>query len=812
MPKKAVKTLALELIEDNLRKFFNIGFNQANTQQLFKALAAVAVDELFEVRKRPKKTEGGKTARTKTAAKTLNYLSIEFLPGRTLKNTLFNLGWHEIFAKALAGKGIDINKVYAVEHDAGVGNGGLGRLAACFMDSLATLNYAATCHCIKYDYGLFHQRIIDGHQVEFPDEWLSSGGVWLTARPDEAVTVRFNGYVKPYLGADNKMKFAYEDCQEVEAFPYDMMLSGYDSRVVSNLKLWQAMSKRGKSGASSHAEFTSYVQQAKEIESITSVLYPSSDQAYGKTLRLKQQYFLVSASMQNILNKCVRQGHDLRNLSHYVAIHINDTHPAMCIAELMRILMDDYSFGWDEAWEVVTKCISYTNHTVLAEALEVWEEDLIQRRIPRIHQIICEIDRRFRELLRNNSYSQTLIDEMAVVQNHRVRMANLAVVASHTVNGVSKIHSEILKGKTFANFARLWPNKFTNITNGVTHRRWLAESNPLLNELIVSKVGKDFYKDATVLKDVAVALDDQNVLKKINAIKLANKKRFADWLMQTHKIEINPESRFDVHVKRIHEYKRQLLNILRVIHLFNMLRNNPKADVTPQTFIFSGKAASSYYMAKRIIKLINQVGAEIEKDPEISKKLKVVFVENFSVTVSELLMPASEVSQQISLAGQEASGTGNMKAVMNGALMMCTFDGANAEIVHHCGDGSHFVFGLTPNEVERVWRDGYNAFEIYNQSQSIMGVVEALNQGFNGESFKDVASYLLNTNESGDNYMVLADFDDYLRAHNEMDALYRKPMEWARVALKNISRMGFFSSDRSIEQYAKEIWKLTKLK
>jgi len=816
MAKKMLKSTALTLIEDNLKKFFNNDFASATESQIFKALAAVAVGQLSEIREKSKRPDTKVRItkyKSKAPVKTLHYLSIEFLPGRTLENTLFNLGLEKVFEQALKSKDIDIKRIYEIEQDAGLGSGGLGRLAACFMDSLATMNYAGTCHCIKYDYGLFTQRIVESAQVELHDGWLSTGGVWLSPRPEEAVTVRFNGYVKPYAGADNKLKFAYEDCQEVEAFPYNIMLSGYDGKVVSMLKLWAAMSKRGKDiKAGSHAEFASLVNEAKEIESITSVLYPSSDHAYGKTLRLKQQYFLVSASMQHIVHTHVRKGFDLRALPKYVAIHINDTHPSMCIPELMRILMDDYSFGWDEAWQVVTKCVSYTNHTVMAEAMEVWEEDLLQRRIPRIHQIICEIDRRFREHLTFSKIEQSAADSMSIVYNHRIRMANLAVVASNTVNGVSKIHSDILKNRIFKNFLAVYPDKFINITNGVTHRRWLVESNPNLNDFIVKAIGDGYYKDADKLGSLAKLLDDETALKKINAIKLLNKKETAEWLERKFKIKINPESRWDVHVKRIHEYKRQLLNVLRIIHIYNTLITNPDADVEPQTFIFSGKAASSYFMAKRIIKLINQLACEIDNNKEISKKIKVVFIENFSVTVAEKLMPATEVSQQISLAGEEASGTGNMKAVMNGALMLCTFDGANAEISQICGEGSNFIFGLKPEEIDRVWERGYNPIDLYNASPNISAVIDSLNRGFNGESFKDIASYLLNTVNGGDHYMCLADFEDYLRAHNEMDALYKKPIEWARKTLGNISNMGYFSSDRSISQYTDQIWQLTKLK
>jgi len=811
MPKKILKQLALTLIENNLKKYFNVSWNHATNEQIFKALSAVTMDELFEIRgksKKPQNTKGG----AKKPMKALHYLTIEILLGKTLKNTLFNLGWESVFTGALKTKGIDINSIYAIEVDAGLGNGGLGRLAACFMDSLATLNYPAVAHCIKYDYGLFKQRIIDSQQVEFLDDWLANGSVWLTARPDEAVTVRFFGNIRSYKGKDGKLKFEYDDAQEVEAIPYDMMLSGYESKVVSNLKLWSAKSKKQGDIHLSRMDFAQRSRESQDIENINSVLYPSNDHAQGKTLRLKQQYFLCSASLQSIIHKHLRKGYNLRDLPQFVAVHINDTHPAWAVPELMRILMDENSLSWDDSWDIVTKCISYTNHTILQEALEVWSVEKIQRLIPRIYQIICEIDRRLRDTLARKKKFASEVDSMAILAYGNVRMSNLAIWGSHKVNGVAKLHSDILKDKTFKNFAEYLPDRFINITNGVTHRRWLAENNQQLTEFITAQIGEKFLTEAGSLKELCKCLEDSATLRKINQIKLNNKKEFAKWLLEYQGIQINPESRFDVHVKRIHEYKRQLMNILRVISIYNILQVNPDADVTPQTFIFAGKAASSYFIAKRIIKLICQVATEIDKNPKINKKIKVVFVENFSVSVSEKLIPATEVSQQISLAGYEASGTGNMKAVMNGALMLCTYDGAQPEIDHHCGEGGNFMFGLSPAEVERTWADGYHPIDLYHSNPIIMGVIDALNTGFNGECFRDIASYLLCTSAQVDNYMCLADFEEYLRAHERMDALYRKPLEWARASLRNISNMGHFSSDRSIEEYVEHIWDLTKLK
>lgn len=796
---KINKSAAMSLIETNLNKYFNTSFAKAKDEQIFKAIASAAIDELYEIRMRTKKSVGNKKP-----VKTLHYLTIEFLPGKSLKNTLFNIGMEEAFASALESKGIDINRIYALESDAGLGNGGLGRLAACFMDSLATLNYPATAHCIKYEYGFFKQRIIDSQQVEVLDDWLDNGSVWLAARPDESVTVRFGGEVRSYRGKDGNLKFEYDGAQVVEAIPYDMLLSGYKARVVSILRLWSAKNKARGDIHLSHAGYANHIRESKEIENINSVLYPSNDFS-GQLLRLRQQYFLCSASIQNIINTCTHKGYDINNLHQYISIHINDTHPTMAIPELMRILMDEKSYTWEDAWSLVTKCISYTNHTVMREALEVWDADLIMRTVPRIYQIICEIDRRFRK-------TPGFTNDMGILQHNQIRMANLAVHGSHTVNGVAQIHSEILKNKLFKSFSAATPEKFINITNGVTHRRWLIENNPKLADLITQHIGDKYYTEAQYLAEFVKLRNDETVLKKINQIKLENKKAFAKWLKEKQGIEINPESRFDVLIKRIHEYKRQLLCILRVIHLYNKLKANPDADIVPQTFIFAGKAAQNYYMAKRIIKLINQVAAEIDKDKRISKILKVVFVENFSVTVSENLLPAIDVSQQISLAGWEASGTGNMKAVMNGALMMCTYDGANAEIAKHCGSGGEFMFGLSPAEVEQLWADGYKPVDIYNQSKRIMAVIDALNHGFNGECFKDIASYLLGTSHNNDNYMCLADFISYVVAHEAMDALYRDPMKWAKAVLRNIANMGYFSSDRSIEDYVQKVWQLTRLK
>jgi len=789
MSKKILKQIAITLIDNNLKKYFNTSFNHATPEQLYKALASTAVDELFDIRKRVKKVGGGKVDQ-KRPVKVLHYLSIEVLLGKTLENTLMNLGWDKIFEEALKTRGINLRKIYDVETDAGLGTGGLGRLCACYLESLATLGYPATAHCIKYNYGQFKQRILDGQQTEFLDDWLNTGSVWLTARPDEAVTVRIGGTVQCKPDEKGRLKFTYNNATEIEAIPHDMMLSGYNAKIVSSLKLWMAKAKQ-RDTATSHGDVLNMMRDSQEVDMINSTLYPNDIE-----MKLKQQYFLSSASMQSIVNWHIRKNIQLKRLNEFVAIHINDTHPAFCIPELMRILMDDHDFGWDNAWEIVQKCTSYTNHTVMPEALECWESDHLKRRLPRIHEIICEIDRR------HNGQ---------IIAGNTIKMAQLAVIASNKVNGVSPIHTKILREKLFAEFANQNPKKFINITNGITHRRFLLQINPQLTEFITSHIGQKYHTEAWRLADLQKIELDNMALKRINHIKQNNKREFAKWLLKTQNIEINPESRFDVQIKRIHEYKRQLLNVMRIIHLYNELRRNPSADITPQTFIFSGKASSGYYMAKRIIRLITCVANEIDRDDRANKILKVVFVENFSVTVSEKLLPAIDVSVQISLAGGEASGTGNMKAVLNGAVMICTNDGANADIYEKCGNTNHFMFGLSTEEVNDTWKHGYHPIDIANHSHDLTAVIDALNHGFNGESFRDIASYLLWTGGQ-DNYMCVADFHAFLDAHNKMDELYRKPLDWARATISNISNMGYYSADRAIEEYVGEIWGVTKLK
>ncbi len=785
-----------------LLNHYGTDIKNATEMQLYVALSAVANQVIYEKR--------GKCFNAKNAEKkTVHYMSIEFLIGKNLRNNLWNLELEGHFANLLKVNNKNIDDVYRIEKDAGLGNGGLGRLASCFLDSLASLNYPAFGHSIKYEYGLFNQKIVDGKQVENPDEWLSTGKVWLEKRSDQAVEVSFGGTLKQTY-YDNRLSYENVNPTIIRAVPHDMMITGYKSNTMSTLRLWEARAV-GKFDMKSfdRGEFAESLREKNELEAINKVLYPSDNNEKGKSLRLIQQYFLVSAAMQNILNNYFAKHRGLDKLPKLVSVHINDTHPALCIPELMRLLIDKYCFGWDESWEAIKKVVSYTNHTILSEALEVKSMHMIEKLMPRIAMILREFDRRFRlelgEFFKNDFRR---IEQMSIISGNNVYMANLSIYASHTVNGVAKIHTNILKTRLFNNFAELYPEKFKNITNGVTHRRWISQSNPLLDEFITSKIGKGYYENPNELAKLDKYIDDKNALKRIGEIKFENKKRFAEYVKRTQGIDIDPTWRFDVLVKRIHEYKRQLMDALRIIYICNKIRENPEEYVTPQVFIFAGKAAAGYVMAKRIIKLINQLSVEINNDPLLASKIKVVFVENYSVTVSELLMPATEVTQQISLAGREASGTGNMKAVANGALMMCTVDGANIEIADKVGVENTYEFGLLADEVEKIKSRGYNATEYYIASDKVRSVVDKLNAGLGGESFSDIVDYLLGHSDYKDSYMCLADFDSYIEAHYKMDREYADREWWNKKSLHCIASMGYFSSDRSIEDYVSKIWHL----
>ncbi len=675
------------------------------------------------------------------------------------------------------------------------------------MDSLASCDYPAMGFSIRYDYGLFRQRIVDNQQVELPAIWLDTGEVWMMPRSDKTFRVHLGGYVVEERDGPN-LKFRHENAEIVEASAYDLMVPGAGSDAVSVLRLWKSSAAFDFDMKSfTQGDYMAAMRSDNEAEIISKVLYPSDDHDKGKQLRLSQQYFLVSASLQSILKDHIRNFGSLDTLKERAAIHINDTHPALAIPELMRLLMDEHGYSWDFAWDTVTSVTAYTNHTVLVEALETWGEPLFGMLLPRIHMIVKEIDRRFCEQTLAGDYLRA--EGMRVINHGRVRMANLCVLGSHSVNGVSALHSDIIKETIFSDFYALTPSKFTNVTNGIAYRRWLCQSNPLLTAFIKELTGDGFEKDAAYLEKLSAFTTDAAALKKLAQIKFQNKQAFSDYYFQLSGVRLNPESRFDVQVKRLHEYKRQLLNVLKIVHQYLDILDHPNKAVTPQTFIFGAKAAGGYFHAKRIIQLINCISAEIRKNPAVRQKLDVVFVENYCVSKAEHIFPASEVSEQISLAGKEASGTGNMKFMLNGAVTLGTFDGANVEIAESVGKDNIFIFGMSADEVAETWRRGYYASNWFTGNQSIQRVIEALKAGFDGESFSDIANYLiLGDRGVADPYMCLADFDSYLSAANDLDKAYRDPLVWNRMSLNNIAASGRFSSDRSIREYADRIWGL----
>lgn len=794
-----------EAIADKLTKYYATTYAHATPLLMYKAVALVLRDILLK-----KKQEFNQTVRT-TKSKRVYYLCMEFLIGRSLKNNLFNLGITEEIEKAIADSGITLENLYEMEADAGLGNGGLGRLAACFMDSLASENYPAMGFSIRYEYGLFKQKIVDNMQVEMPDMWLDTGEVWMMPRTDKSFMVKLGGYLEEHW-ENGGLTVEHKNASIVEAIPYDVMVSGHNSKGVSVLRLWRATGINEFDMKSfTQGDYMSAMRSDNEAEIISKVLYPSDDHYAGKQLRLSQQYFLVSASLQSILKDHIKDYGTLDNLPDKVAIHINDTHPALAVPELMRLLMDENGYSWEKAWDMTVNTIAYTNHTVMSEALEKWGEDLFRIKLPRIYQIIKEIDARFRYEHRE-VYSDRL-DAMCVIGNGQVRMANLSVIGSHSINGVSALHSEIIKDSVFKNFYDILPERFTNVTNGIAHRRWLNQSNPRLAALIGELIGDGYVNDAAKLISLKKFAGDSRVLGELDAIKHANKVDFAGWIKDTAGFTLNPDSRFDTQIKRLHEYKRQLLNVLKIIKIYLDIKDNPSKDITPQTFIFGAKAAGGYYHAKRIISLINCLSAQIQSEPNVKEKLDVMFLENYNVTKAEHLIPASEVSEQISLAGKEASGTSNMKFMLNGALTLGTMDGANVEIYQHVGEDNIFIFGLRADKVESEWKNGYNASLLYSENTTIRRVVDELRRGFAGQSFADIADYLtLGTNYVADPYMCLRDFDDYLKAVDRLDEAYSDRMTWNKMALVNIAEAGIFAADRSIDEYAKNIWNLKRIK
>ncbi len=797
-----------ELILDKLARYFAITPEKATEEQIYKAVSLVVRDLLLQ----KKQENNARIADGKY--KRVYYICMEFLIGRSLKNNLFNLGLTDQVDECLKKMNFSLENIFERESDAGLGNGGLGRLASCFMDSLATLNYPAMGFTIKYEYGLFRQRIVDNQQVELPDMWLPSGEVWMMPRSDKRFTVNIGGSIQEYE-ENGKMRVRYIDSQQVDALAYDVMISGYgDNAGVSVLRLWSATSTAQFDMRSfSQGDYEKAMQRENEAELISKVLYPSDDHSQGKQLRLQQEYFLVSASLQSILKDHLRLYKSLKNLPEKAVIHANDTHPALAIPELMRLLMDEHDYSWDDAWDITSRTVNYTNHTVMAEALEKWDENTFRNVLPRIYSITCEINRRFIAAMQEKNVDSAKIANMQIIFGNQVKMANLCVYGSQKVNGVSALHSDIIKQTIFSDFNEIYPDRFTNVTNGITHRRWLIQSNPNLSALISELIGDDFYTKPETLSGLMKFVNDKTVLEKVGKIKQLNKKDYAQYVLKTTGFKLNPESRFDTQIKRLHEYKRQLLNVLKIVHCYLDLLDDPDKKVTPQTFIFGAKAAGSYMHAKRIIQLINCLSKEIQSNPKIKQKLDVMFVENYNVTQAEHLIPASEVSEQISLAGKEASGTSNMKFMINGAVTLGTLDGANVEIGEYVGDDNIFIFGLKTEEVERAWRAGYNSSTIYTHNDEIKRVVDRLRVGFAGESFSDIADYLIAGNYNvADPYMCLLDFDDYIKATQRMDAAYSDKNKWNKMALINVAQAGIFSSDRSINDYAKHIWNLKKVK
>ncbi len=804
---KLTEQIVKQMIDGKLTRYFGVTPVEASREQIYKAVVMSIKDLMLEKRQQFH-------IKTKAArAKRVYYLCMEFLMGRSLKNSVYNLGIKNAVEAAVKHYKITLDDLYEQEPDAGLGNGGLGRLAACFLDGLATQNYPAMGFSICYQYGLFKQKIVDGWQIELPDVWLPGGECWLTQRSDKQFIVRFDGELEEKW-TDHGMETVYKNAKEVEAIAYDMMVSGADSKAVSVLRLWRSRSvQKFDMQLFSQGNYDAVMREDNEAELISKVLYPSDNHYEGKSLRLKQQYFLVSASLQCIVSDHKRRYGSLSLLPQMAAIHINDTHPALAVPELMRILVDDNYFDWDTAWNITTATCAYTNHTVLAEALETWPEELICRRLPRIYGILKEINRRFCEDLWNRFPGEwDKISRMAIMAHGTVRMANLSVMGSHSVNGVSALHSDIIKGSIFRDFYDYSPEKFTNVTNGIAHRRWLNQSNPELCALLDECIGTGYGKDASRLAEFKKFENEASVLKRLEEIKKQKKIQFADYAKKQQGIIIDPETLFDVQAKRMHEYKRQLLNVLHIIADYNALRENPDADILPKTYIFGAKAAAGYEMAKQIMKLICFLSEDIKKNPKINEKLNVVYMENYNVTMSEKLMPASEISEQISLAGKEASGTGNMKFMINGALTIGTLDGANVEMSEQAGIDNLFIFGLKAQEVDEIWSNGYNSSSYYNQDYAMRKVIESLIVGFNGTSFADIANYLLRRHPVADPYMCLADYESYVQTQNAMSELYRNDKtEWNRKSLRNIAAAGYFAADRSIREYADRIWNLKRI-
>ena len=799
-------------VKENVKFLYRKTLEEATQEQIFQAVSYTVKDVIIDNWLKSQK------AYEKQDPKIVYYMSMEFLMGRALGNNLINLGAYGEVKEALEELGLDINCIEDQEPDPALGNGGLGRLAACFLDSLATLNYCAYGCGIRYRYGMFKQEIRDGYQVEAPDNWLKNGYPFELRRPEYAKEVHFGGYVRvEWDPVKNENKFIHEGYQAVKAVPYDMPITGYNNDVVNTLRIWDAEPIVDFNLDSfDKGDYHNAVEQENLARTIVEVLYPNDNHMAGKELRLKQQYFFVSASLQAAIAKYKKTHDDITKLHEKVVFQMNDTHPTVAVAELMRILIDEEGLGWDQAWDITTKCCAYTNHTIMSEALEKWPIELFSRLLPRVYQIIEEINRRFiLEIQQKYPGNFEKVKKMAIIYDGQVKMAHLAIVAGYSVNGVARLHTEILKNQELKDFYEMMPEKFNNKTNGITQRRFLAHGNPLLADWVTDKIGPDWITDLSQISKLKVYADDEKALQEFMTIKFKNKERLAKYILEHNGVEVDPHSIFDIQVKRLHEYKRQLLNILHVIYLYNQIKAHPEMDFYPRTFIFGAKASAGYVRAKEIIKLINSVADVVNNDLSINGKLKVVFIEDYRVSNAEWIFAAADVSEQISTASKEASGTGNMKFMLNGAPTLGTMDGANVEIVEEVGIENAFIFGLSSDEVINYENNGgYNPQEIYFNDWDIKRVVDQLMDGTyshgDHEMFRDLYNSLLNTQggDRPDRYFILKDFRSYAEAQKKVEEAYKDPDRWAKMALLNTASCGKFTSDRTIQEYVDNIWKL----
>ena len=791
-----------KLLKDKLMSECNVTIDAASADQIYRCLAMITRQIMSDRQKQYQSKVLGE------GKKQVYYFCMDFLMGLSLRTSLFNLGLNEVAESVLADADVKIDTIYEQEPDAGLGNGGLGRLAACYLDGMATDGIPGTGYSILYEYGIFKQKIVDGWQQETADNWLPGGQVWIKSHPDQAQEIRFDGQaIETWEGGFHHVK--YENYNSVIAVPNDMYVAGYGSNGVSKLRLWQAKAPSFDMSSFNAGNYNTAISQSASAELISKILYPNDNHTEGKILRLRQQYFFSAASIADILQNHLNQYGTLDNLADKVAIQLNDAHPTVAIPEMMRILLDECSYEWDAAFDICRKVFAYTNHTVMSEALEKWNADIFRNTLPRIWQIVCEMDRRCRaDLAKAFPGDQGKIDYMAIIGDNQVRTANICAYTCHAINGVSKLHSEIIKDSVFHDYFLYKPQAFKNVTNGIAYRRWLLCSNPGLTHLLEETIGDGFKTDASELKKLEKFVGDKTVQAAAAKVKRENKANFANYLQKATGQVIDPDSIFDCQVKRMHEYKRQHLNALNIAAEYLYLKNNPNAEFTPKTYIFGAKAAPGYYMAKQMIRMICKLGKLIDEDPAVRGKLRIVYLEDYCVSLSERLMPASEISEQISLAGTEASGTGNMKFMLNGAITLGTLDGANVEIADAAGHENEIIFGMLTPEVNALKGMGYHPNAFINGDNTAMAVLDFLEKGWNGENFSEVTSNLRNS----DPYMVMADFKDYRRAQHDLQELYRDKQKWNHMSLKNISNAGIFSADRSIMDYARDIWGATPVK